>query len=92
MKVLVLGRGVSGDGVVMLFDKYKVNYDYLNKEEVNSFNYLYVVKAPGIPMDDSIILAFLKLGIDVVTDIWVAMKYSNKMFIGITGSNGKSRL
>ena len=50
MKILVLGTGVANDGVVMLLKEEGLDYDYLNIDEVMTFDYQFVVKAPGIPM------------------------------------------
>ena len=88
--ILVLGKGVANDGVIKLYNKYDVKYEYLNIDEVIHYKYEYVVKAPGIPMYNEIIDRFVKLGIKVITDIEVGLMYSDKFFIGVTGSNGKT--
>lgn len=90
MKVLVLGHGISSDGVVNLLSHDNIDYDYLDVDEVTSFNYLYVVKSPGIPFDSDIIIGFLKFGIEVITDIELAYRLRKKIYIGVTGSNGKT--
>ena len=69
MKILVLGTGVANDGVVMLLKEEGLDYDYLNIDEVMTFDYQFVVKAPGIPMTEPIIQGFLKKNIRVITDV-----------------------
>ncbi len=90
MKILVLGTGVANDGVVMLLKEEGLDYDYLNIDEVMTFDYQFVVKAPGIPMTEPIIQGFLKKNISVITDVELAFLLRKKFYIGVTGSNGKT--
>ncbi len=90
MKLLVLGKGVANDGVAMLLDKDKIEYEYLNPDEVKNCDYSFVVKAPGIPMNHELIQEFLEKKIRVLTDIELAMELRKKFYIGVTGSNGKT--
>ena len=89
--VLLLGKGVSNDGVELLMMEKKIEYEYLNSNEVFNYDYEYVVKAPGIPYDNEVIINFLNRNVDIYTDIEIGMKfYKDKYYILITGSNGKS--
>lgn len=90
LKVLLLGRGVANDGVELLLKKEAIEYYYCNPDEVLSFDYDLVVKAPGIPYDHSIIRKISKLKIKIVADIEIAMILRKKFYIGVTGSNGKT--
>ncbi len=90
MKILVFGTGVANDGVVMLLKEEGLDYDYLNIDEVMTFDYQFVVKAPGIPMTEPIIQGFLKKNIRVITDVELAFLLRKKFYIGVTGSNGKT--
>ncbi len=90
MKILVLGKGVANDGVIELLQEENVEYDYLEINEVDSFDYSYVVKAPGIPYTAEVILEFIKRRIRVLTDIELGMSLRKKLYIGVTGSNGKT--
>ena len=90
MKILVLGTGVANDGVVMLLKEEGLDYDYLNIDEVMTFDYQFVVKAPGIPMTEPIIQGFLKKNIRVITDVELAFLLRKKFYIAVTGSNGKT--
>ncbi len=90
MKILVLGTGVANDGVVMLLKEEGLDYDYLNIDEVMTFDYQFVVKAPGIPMTEPINQRFLKKNLRVLTDVDIAFLLRKKFYIGVTGSNGKT--
>lgn len=90
MKILVLGKGVANDGVVLLLEEEQLEYDYLNLDEVDNFEYEFVVKAPGIPYTENLIQKFLELKIQVITDIELAFLLRKKFYIGVTGSNGKT--
>lgn len=90
MKILVLGKGVSNDGVQLLLKQKQIEFDYLNIEEVEKMDYDLVVKAPGIPYTENLIEQFLELHIKVITDIELAMMLCPKYYICVTGSNGKT--
>lgn len=90
MNVLVLGKGVANDGVVMLLNDEGIKYDYLNIDEVTGYDYDLVVKAPGIKMSNEAIISFKKRGIRVISDVELAFLLRKKIYIGITGSNGKT--
>ncbi len=49
-----------------------------------------VVKSPGIPDNVSLILKLKEQGIEVISEIEFAGRYTKAKFIGITGSNGKT--
>lgn len=86
MKILLLGHGVSNDGIKNYLDNYNIYYDYLNKEEVFD-KYDIVVKSPGIPLDDKV---FDVCGKNVISDIELVNMFDNRDMIAITGTNGKT--
>ena len=92
MRILVLGKGVANDGVVLLLKDKKLDFDYLELEEVKTYDYEFVVKAPGIPYHNEIIKEFLRLNIKVMTDLELGMILEDKYYILVSGSNGKSRI
>ncbi len=49
-----------------------------------------IVKSPGIPEKVEVVQAALNKGIEVISEIEFAARYSNAKFIAITGSNGKT--
>lgn len=49
-----------------------------------------VMKSPGIPEKVEIVQKIIKKGIKVISEIEFASWFSNAVFVGITGSNGKT--
>lgn len=49
-----------------------------------------VMKSPGIPDKVEIVQKIIKKGIKVISEIEFASWFSNAVFVGITGSNGKT--
>ncbi|HIA35197.1 MAG TPA: UDP-N-acetylmuramoyl-L-alanine--D-glutamate ligase [Flavobacteriales bacterium] len=49
-----------------------------------------VIKSPGIPEDAEIILKLKDRGVNVISEIEFAGRYSKAKMIGVTGSNGKT--
>ena len=49
-----------------------------------------IIKSPGIPDKAELIKTLRKKGIPIISEIEFASRYTNKMIIAITGSNGKS--
>ncbi len=49
-----------------------------------------VVKSPGIPDKAPLIVKLIEAGVEVISEIEFAGKYTKAKFIGITGSNGKT--
>lgn len=49
-----------------------------------------VVMSPGISLDNDFVKKFIKRNIEVTGDIELSYKYGHGMFIGITGTNGKT--
>lgn len=49
-----------------------------------------VVKSPGIPDNISLIQEIKKLGIEIISEIEFAGRYTNAILIGISGTNGKT--
>ena len=90
MSVLLLGKGVANDGVELLLKEDNIDYEYLNINEVKSFEYDYVVKAPGIPCYEEVIKEFVSRNIKIYTDLELGMKLRDKYYIVISGSNGKT--
>ncbi|MCP4521115.1 MAG: UDP-N-acetylmuramoyl-L-alanine--D-glutamate ligase [Cytophagales bacterium] len=49
-----------------------------------------IVKSPGIPDTVSIVQKALEKGIEIISEIEFASRFTNAFFIAITGSNGKT--
>ena len=91
LKFLLLGKGVSNDGVEMLFKVDGLEYDYKDLEEVDNYEYDYIVKAPGIPYHHDVVKEFINRGKIVVTDLEIGMKLRKKYYIIVSASNGKTQ-
>lgn len=89
MKILLLGHGVANDGCMLLLNKYRINYDYLNISEIDTYNYDYIVKSPGILLTDPI---FSKLKGFIISDIALGYMLLKPKIIGVTGTNGKTSI
>ena len=87
LKILLLGKGVANNGCERLLKKHNIDYDYLEKNEVQISDYDLIVKSPGIPLDD---IVFTKINGKVITDIELAYRLEKPNLIGVTGSNGKT--
>lgn len=87
MKILLLGKGVANDGCKRLLDYHKISYDYKNIDELECFSYEYIVKSPGISLDDKI---FEKLEGIIISDIELVYRLRKPFIIAVTGSNGKT--
>ena len=65
-------------------------YSPLSSEEIFKIKYDFVVKSPGIPPHDDIMIKLYDK-YEVISDIELAYRlFPNKKIIGITGSNGKT--
>jgi UDP-N-acetylmuramoylalanine--D-glutamate ligase len=49
-----------------------------------------VVKNPGIPYHNPMVIKAIELGIPIITEVQLAFEISEAPFIGITGTNGKT--
>ncbi len=49
-----------------------------------------VVKSPGVPEDNPLVLKIKSKGTEIISEIEFACRYTSKKLIGITGSNGKT--
>jgi len=88
---------------VFLSDKGKIKEKYKNvlinidveweenqHTESKIFDADEVIKSPGIPDSAPLILQLKEKGINVISEIEFAGRYTNAKIIGITGSNGKT--
>ena len=85
--ILLLGKGIANNGCKRLLDKYQIKYDYFNISELETYQYEYIVKSPGISLSDEI---FKKLNGKIISDIELGYMITHPNIIGITGSNGKT--
>jgi len=97
--ILALKKGfevfVSDKGIIK--EKYKnvltnigVEWEEGKHTEAKILNATTVVKSPGIPDKVPFILKIKEQGVEVISEIEFAGRYTKAKFIGITGSNGKT--
>jgi len=97
--ILAIKKGfdvfVSDKGAVK--DKYKnvlknigVEWEEEKHTESKILNAFEVIKSPGIPDNAPLIIKLKEKGINIISEIEFAGRYSKATMIGITGSNGKT--
>ncbi len=86
---------VSDKGIIK--DKYKkvlinigVEWEEKKHSEEKILTARTVVKSPGIPETAPLIMQLKEQGVEVISEIEFAGRYTKAKFIGITGSNGKT--
>jgi UDP-N-acetylmuramoylalanine--D-glutamate ligase len=88
--VFLSDRGLLGDQ----YRKELVKRDILFEEQQHTESLILqadlIVKSPGIPNTAPLILALIKKGIQVISEIEFASRYTGAKLIAITGSNGKT--
>ncbi|MGL5683480.1 MAG: UDP-N-acetylmuramoyl-L-alanine--D-glutamate ligase [Marinifilaceae bacterium] len=97
----ILGKDKGFD--VFLSDKGTLKQEYIAKLELEQIAYEQgghdlskilnadlVVKSPGIPDKNEVILALKELGTEIISEIEFAGRYTDAMMCCITGSNGKT--
>jgi UDP-N-acetylmuramoylalanine--D-glutamate ligase len=70
--------------------KEKISFESGKHDEEKILNSNLVIKSPGIPDKLPLIKKLVAKGIDVISEIEFAARYSKAKFIAITGSNGKT--
>jgi len=70
--------------------KYGINYEEGGHNTQNFIDAGLIIKSPGIPESTEIMKAVRKAGIEVISEIEFASRYTDKPKICITGSNGKT--
>lgn len=85
--MLLLGKGIANMGCARLLDHHNIKYDLKNIDELEKFEYEYIVKSPGISLSDKI---FEKLKGTIISDIELVYRLRKPYIIAVTGSNGKT--
>lgn len=97
----ILGKKKGYEVFVSDFGKIKENYkDVLNQYEIKwedethtedlILNANIVMKSPGIPEKSPLVKKLVEKGVQVISEIEFAAKFTSAKTIGITGSNGKT--
>lgn len=88
--VWVSDKGEIKDKYKKELDKYTIPWEEKQHTESRILNADIIVKSPGIPEHVPIVQMARDKGIEVVSEIEFAGRYTNAFIIGITGSNGKT--
>jgi len=73
-----------------ILDNHKIKYEEGNHDESIILSADEVIKSPGIPENEPIIIRLREKGIPVISEIEFAGRYASGVKICITGSNGKT--
>lgn len=97
----LLGKNKGFDVFVSDFGKIKaefekelksnsIDFEQSQHTEASILDADVIVKSPGIPDTVAIVQKAVAKGIEVISEIEFAYRYSNAKFVAITGSNGKT--
>ncbi len=89
-EVFVSDRGEIKDRYKSVLKNIDVEWEDGKHTESKILNATEVIKSPGIPDTVPLILKIKEKGIQVISEIEFAGRYTNAKIIGITGSNGKT--
>jgi len=89
-EVFVSDRGEIKDKYKNVLKNIDVEWEEGDHTESKVLNATEVVKSPGIPDTVPLILKVKEKGIQVISEIEFAGRYTKAKIIGITGSNGKT--
>lgn len=73
-----------------MLDHHGIEYEYGRHSEARILAADLVIKSPGIPDTVPIVQALLKKGVEVVSEIEFAGRYTKAETVCVTGSNGKT--
>ena len=90
LEVFVSDKGELKDKYKSVLKNIDVEWEEGKHTESKILDADEVVKSPGIPDTVPLVLKIKELGINVISEIEFAGRYSKAKFIGITGSNGKT--
>ncbi len=83
--ILLLGHGISNDGLKKFLENFNQDFDYLELNEIED-DYKFIVKSPGIPLD------LINIRGEIISDIELIYRIIPKNIIAISGTNGKTTI
>ena len=104
MKVLIVGKGISGYHAKNFLESHKFICEFANEEDINfeknllNKEYLdrlfdglsFVVTSPGIPLDAPILKFARKMKLKIIGEFELGCKFVKGDIIAVTGTNGKT--
>lgn len=88
--VFLSDAGVLGPAFAKALQEQAISYESGGHTMEKILNASLVVKSPGIPDNAPLIVAIKAKGIEVVSEIEFAARFTDECIIAITGSNGKT--
>ena len=89
-EVFVSDKGAIADNYKNVLKNIDVEWEEGTHTESKILDATEVVKSPGIPDSADLIIKIRGLGINMISEIEFAGRYTQAKIIGITGSNGKT--
>ena len=89
-EVFVSDKGIIKDKYKNVLKNFEIDWEEGVHTENKILNADLVMKSPGIPDKVALVKQIREKGIQIVSEIEFASKYTNATIIGITGSNGKT--
>lgn len=88
--VFVSDMGVIKSKYLEELEKYNISFEQGKHSDNKILNSDVVVKSPGIPETAPLVVALKEKGVEVISEIEFAFRYTDAKIIAITGSNGKT--
>lgn len=88
--VFVSDRGIIKEKYKNVLSNAEVKWEEGQHSEGLILNADLIVKSPGIPETAALIVKLRERGLEIISEIEFAGRYTQAIFIGITGSNGKT--
>ena len=89
-EVLVSDKGLVAKKYKDVLLQHHINFEEGKHSENNILKASLIVKSPGIPDSFPLVVKLKEKGINVISEIEFAAKYTTANLVGITGSNGKT--
>lgn len=89
-KVFVSDKGKVKEKYKNVLTNIGVDWEEEKHTESKILSAVTVIKSPGIPDKAPLIVKIKEMGIEVISEIEFAGRFSKAKFVGITGSNGKT--
>lgn len=89
-EVFVSDKGTVADKYKDVLEHFEISWEEGKHSEDKIMNADLVMKSPGIPDKVPLVKKLVESGIEVISEIEFAARYTKANIIGITGSNGKT--
>ncbi len=98
-KYILDGMGKSNQAIKTFFDQHQIAYvayddaDKEKKKDIKIDDYDYLIKSPGVPLSQQLVLDALNHHIPVISDLELFyLLKPNQKYVSVTGSNGKTTI